>query len=438
MKILGIDIGTTSMCIAVLEEKSKSVIKAVLINNGAFLETENTWEKLQDVECIVGKLQNTLQDLMSEYPDIISIGLTGQMHGILYVDKNGDCVSPLYTWQDGRGNLPVFDGKTLVEEIYEKTGEQAHTGYGWVTHFFNQKKGFIPGNAASFCTIADFFGMKLTGRKRSLLHKTMAASFGFFDTEQNYFKTDVMEMLGIDWTVAPEVTDRVTILGMFQGIPVHTAIGDNQASFLGAAGREPGTVLVNMGTGGQVSVISDKYLQIPGIETRPFLGGCYLFAGASLCGGRAYAILEKFFREYTKAAGMEERSQYNVMEKIVEKSYDLPALEVRTTFQGTRMDPDLKGSIGEITEENFTPAALISGFLKGMVRELYDMYCTIAAQTGIKATRMVASGNGIRKNMLLQKAFKEMFKMEPELSPYMEEAACGAAICCCSEDQAKG
>lgn len=429
MKLLGLDIGTTSMCAVVMDKDTECVIKSVVIENGSFLVTEHAWEKLQDAECIVGKLKKVVRNLLSEYTDIAFIGLTGQMHGILYVDKNGNCVSPLYTWQDGRGTLPVFAGKTLGDLIYEETGEKVSTGYGWVTHLYNQKKGCVPEGAVVICTIADFFGMKLTGRAQPLVHPTMAASLGFFDIDRNDFQADVMEMLGIDRKIIPEVTEQITALGTFQGIPVYTAIGDNQASFLGAAGREQGTILINMGTGGQISVLSEEHVRISGIETRPFLGRNYLLVGASLCGGRAYAILEKFFREYMRAAGMEVCSQYEVMKRIAENSRASSLLRVRTTFQGTRANPDLKGSIEQIDEENFTPAALILGFLNGMVQELYDMYGTIIAESDIKAVRLVASGNGVRKNELLLEALKEIFKMEPELSRYREEAACGAAMC---------
>lgn len=43
-------------------------------------------------------------------------------------------------------------------------------------------------------------------------------------------------------------------------------------------------LLVNMGTGGQISVLSGQYFSGDGIEARPFLNGKYLLAGASLCG----------------------------------------------------------------------------------------------------------------------------------------------------------
>ena len=93
--------------------------------------------------------------------------------------------------------------------------------------------------------------MKLTGRKHPLIHSSMAASLGFYDLERKQFKTDLLEALGMECSMAPEITDRAAVLGEFRGVPVYAAIGDNQASVLGAAGKEPGSILVNMGTGGR-------------------------------------------------------------------------------------------------------------------------------------------------------------------------------------------
>jgi len=62
-----------------------------------------------------------------------------------------------------------------------------------------------------------------------------------------------------------------------------------------------------------------------------------------------------------------------------------------------------------------------------MAQELYDLYDVIHKGTGIKAGRLVASGNGFRKNSVLQRVFCRMFEADLTLAPYEEEAACGAA-----------
>ena len=47
---------------------------------------------------------------------------------------------------------------------------------------------------------------------------------------------------------------------------------------------------------------------------------------------------------------------------------------------------------------------------------------------GLEVKRLVASGNGLRKNRVLREIFSRMFEAELTLAPYEEEAAYGAAV----------
>ena len=429
MKAMGIDIGTTTISGVVLDVEKKQVVETRTIPNGSFLVTGKDWERIQDVSVILKKAQALVDELLDCCPDCVSIGLTGQMHGITYIDREGESVSPLYTWQDGRGNLSEFAGHSVTELVKEETGITVSTGYGLVTHLYQCKKGMVPENAVFFCTIGDYLGMKLTGRKEPLVHASNAASLGFFDGNSGSFRKDVIERLGMDAGQLPEVTDEFRTLGQYKGIPVTVALGDNQASFLGSVGFQENTVLLNMGTGGQISVLSDQLFEKNGIEARPFTKGKYLLVGASLCGGRAYAVLEKFFRSFYVQAGGEDRDFYEVMEKLARAGMQQEdGMEVATLFNGTRVNPAVRGSITNISEHNFTPEGMTYGVLRGMVKELYDMYQLMYQATGIKAMHLVASGNGLRKNKVLQEISSHMFGAELSLAIYQEEAACGAAV----------
>jgi sedoheptulokinase len=55
------------------------------------------------------------------------------------------------------------------------------------------------------------------------------------------------------------------------------------------------------------------------------------------------------------------------------------------------------------------------------------MFGEVEEKTGLQIRRLVGSGNGIRKNKALQEIARLQFGAELELSPYEEEAACGAA-----------
>lgn len=439
MKIIGIDIGTTTISGVVLEkrgtEKAK-ILKTKTIENGCFLPTGNDWEKIQDSEKIVKKSRELLDDFLDRYPDAERIGLTGQMHGIVYIDREGDCLSPLYTWQDARGNL--CDGKTsaLIEEIQQTCHIPAASGYGLVTHIYNLRHHLVPDAAVSFCTIMDYFGMTLTGRKEALVHASNAASFGFWDGQKNCFLTEELQKMGVEKKWLPNVCTGMKALGTYRNCTVAIAIGDNQASFLGSAGKEKNTLLINMGTGGQISVLSDQYFTADGIEARPFLeNGTYLLAGSSLCGGKAYALLEHFFRSFVKAATGQEKPLYQTMEQLARAGKEAnegrsakQRLQIETTFDGTRVHPEQTGSITNLSAENFTPELFVYGVLEGMSRELYTMYQTIHAGTAIKINRMIGSGNGLRKNPVLCEIMEEMFGAELTMAECEEEAATGAAV----------
>ena len=319
MKTIGIDIGTTTISGVVTENKNAEksrTLEAKTIENGSFIATANEWEKIQDAEQIVSKAHGLLDYFLDKYPDVQKIGLTGQMHGIVYIDKDGKCASPLYTWQDARGSLYGENGISLTEEIQEKCKVKTASGYGMVTHIYNLRHGLISKSAVTFCTIMDYFGMHLTGRKTPLVHASNAASFSLFDGRRMCFETEKLKKMGVEEKWLPKVCIEIEELGTYRNCTVTTAIGDNQASFLGAVGNKDNTLLVNMGTGGQISVLSDQYFAENGIEARPFLNGKYLLAGASLCGGKAYALLENFFRKFIKEATGQDEPLYKILEKL--------------------------------------------------------------------------------------------------------------------------
>lgn len=426
MKLLGLDIGTTTVSTVVVE--NGAVLSALTLKNGAFLETPHPWEKIQDPDYIRATALHAVAELLEKYPDVERIGITGQMHGIVYLDAAGTPVSPLYIWQDGRGDQPYEGDETYVRHLSRMTGYPLATGYGLVTHFYNLKNGLVPENAAVFCTIHDYIAMLLAGRNTPVTEASDAASFGLFDVEKGCFDAAALEKAGIDPAMLPTLAPSPCI-GHHRGtIPVYVPIGDNQASFLGATGGRRDTMLVNMGTGGQFSVYTERYLQCPGLETRPFPGG-YLLVGSSLCGGRAYALLEQFLRQTAEAmTGQRMESAYDAMNTLLggtDCPEDLPT--VTPLFQGTRQDPSLRGSITGLSADNFTPRHLIWGMLNGMAGELHDMYARYLAAGGSPAA-LIGSGNGLRRNIHLQNCFSRAFGQMLVMSECNEEAATGAAL----------
>lgn len=429
MKSIGIDIGTTTLSFAITDNDTLAVIRKCTIAGNSFIQTENSWEKIQDTDVILSRIQPVLNKIINSYNDISGIGITSQMHGIVYTDSDGHAVSPLYTWQDERGSLPEFGGRSICRILSEDIGINAAPGYGLATHLYNVRKGLVPAGAASFCTIGDYLGMILAERKTPLVHISQAAGMGMFDIKKLKFMCEKVSDAGIDPSFLPEVTKNFSVLGTFKGIPVCVSIGDNQASFLGTVTDED-TVLVNVGTGSQVSVMTRQYIEIPEIETRPLTDSTYLLVGAAVCGGAAFAALERFFRTYASAAGAPDVAQYDVMKKLLELQTEKDDIwKVRTTFAGTRTDPEASGSITGIRTDNFHPASMIRGVLDGMAEELYELYHLIETDTEESKTTLIASGNAVRKNRAFQQILEERFHMPLTIGQNEEEAAYGASLC---------
>lgn len=423
---VGIDIGTTTICACAVDADSGKVLETWTREHG-FIQGSMEWEKLQSPEEILTDVFWILEDVKRKYAGIAGIGLTGQMHGILYVNSEGAAVSPLYTWQDVRG-------EECVRWLKEMTGYDCPAGYGSATHCYNVQHRMTPADAAGFCTIHGYLLMKLCKLERAVIHPSDAAGIGLYDGRTGDFDRAAIEKGGMDAGMFPDVS------GDFQGvtddgIPVAVGIGDNQASFCGAV-REPAeSVLVNMGTGSQVSVWSRKPVHGTGLEFRPYLEQDYLAAGSSLCGGRAYAVLERFFREAAELSGRPAESMYGIMNRLAENYRELAEpLEVRTTLCGTRERPELRGAIERIGIDNFTPAHLTVGFLMGCVEELYGMYRNAQKILQIKPRVLVGAGNGLRNNRALRNMISERFQMELRIPVHREEAAFGAALfslkCC--------
>ena len=423
--ILGIDIGTTSISAAVIDIENKTNVETYTLDNAADIKPSHPCFKEQNPMIIYDKVIKLVEMIVTGYPAIKAIGVTGQMHGIVYIDKKGDAVSPLVTWQDKRADEMLENGCTYCEKIFGVTNKRIYTGFGFATHYYNLLNQLVPSDAYSFCSIMDYVVMKLANQNRPLIHASVAASFGLFDTKTLSFDKESISKLGIDNIALPDVTDKFSIAGNYKSIPVAVAIGDNQASFIGAVGNLDETVLVNIGTGSQISFMSDFCITDERLELRPLSEDKYILCGSALCGGASYALLESFFRSYVKASNSDNSLQYDTLNKLAYDAYkqNKKPLTVNTLFAGKRSDPNMQGSILNITRENFTPGQLALGFINGICKELYDFM-----PKNTEKKLIVASGNAVRKIPIMKQVIEDMFGLPVQVSYNKEEASVGAAL----------
>ena len=425
--LLGIDIGTTSLSAQVIASDSGRCVQTYNFDHRAAVYSKDRPDAYAaDAALLIERALALVASVLDAYEGIASIGITGQMHGLVCLSETGEILSPFYTWQNEFG-LRRPDGKqTICQEVAALIGEGIPTGYGIMTYYALRKLDLLPAGTARIVTIMDLLASRLTGNA-PMIHPTNAAAWGAYDLQANAFRQDALDKLQIAQDILPEVTADYALAGYYavkeRRIPVAVAIGDNQAGVFGSFADNRMT-LINIGTSGQVSRICEA--PSAGGDLRPYFDGSYLLSGATLCGGRAYAQLKTFIRTVLEGFGCEVSDQeiYRYMNHGAEQGFD-SGLCVDTRFSGTRSDPAVRGSISGIGLRNFTPEALSAGFLSGIVSELYEMYTAMQPEGELCA---VASGNAIRKNPVLRKLCGTIFGKMPQIPVHTEEAAFGAAL----------
>lgn len=447
--LLSVDIGTTKIC-GVAVSRSGAPAAVIERPNDAALPPSRPGRAEQDPGQIRDRVREVLRELRARVPAVTAIGLTGQMHGMLAVDAAGRPLTPLITWQDGRGLEPVAaDGRTVLDlmrraapaEAWEACGCAPASGCLGCTLLWLRRSATLPRETARVAFVHDWIAGGLVGRL-PVTDPTDAASAGIFDVPRQRWHAGLVQALDLPAELLPPVRPSGAVIGQVTsaaaaatglpaGTPVCNAIGDNQASVLGSVADPERTLLVNLGTGGQVSWATTTFTRVAGLETRPLPPARYLLVGASLCGGRAYAWLNDVVRGWLGEFG-HTPSQDEVYTRLNALAAAAPpgaaGLRAVTTLAGTRDDPSRRGTIAGIGLDNFTLGGLARAVLEGIADELAGLYEGAPAALRRTHDRIVASGNAVRCNPLLRRILAERFGRPVLVPRHAEEAAFGAAL----------
>jgi sugar (pentulose or hexulose) kinase len=453
--VLGLDLGTTTITALALDARSGDRLGCVTLPNHAEITTAEDRSRARsewDAQAIANVACRCLREISSilgaGWARLAGMCVTGQQHSTVLV-KDRVPLTPLINWQDRRG-LEIYPGseRTWVQEAQQRLGENAVQKTGCrlsaslsavMLFWLKDNSRLPPGGKA--CALADYFTALLTDGE-PVTDSTFAAGTGLFNVRANTWDPDLSGALGFSPDLFPDVQPSGTTLGTVtgpmaeatglpEGLPVFVGLGDNQASFVGSVANRADSILVNVGTGGQVSVYSDEFLYDPIFEVRPFPGGGFLLACVGLCGGRTYAVLERFFRQVREQLlGL--RSNETVFDTMNLLAESIPAgadgLRCEPYFTGTRHRPELRANWTGVSQENFTPAHMTRALLEGMARAFREGYDVIAGLTGSRKSLLIGAGNGIRENPVLAQIIANQFGLSLRCPRHREEAAYGAAL----------
>ena len=440
--VISLDIGTSKLCALAFDPKIHKVLATCSMPNDTDIKNLAPELHEQDPQQIFHKCFDLIQTLLSKISalEVIAIAISGQMHGVLLINQQLEPITNLITWRDQR-TAKILSSLKLNASIFKQTGCKLSSGYGGATLAWLNANHKITSNMRAV-TIADYLTASLTGIITT--EPTHAASWGIFDLTKGCWHKALIATLNIPEFVLPQVVptakpigpiapQQAKILGLSEQVQVCTPIGDNQASVIGSIGLATDSAVINVGTGGQISIPITKYAYTEQLETRPMPFKGYIQVGASLCGGWAHAYLKDFFYKVIKDIADIELDNATIYKKInhlaLQAQPGATGLLADTRFSGTRLEPNVLGSINNIDRNNLTPHNLARAFMEGIINELLD-FSHHADLTNIK--KIVASGNAVRKNSSMQQVITKIFNRPCHIKETTEEAALGAAYAAAS------
>lgn len=207
--------------------------------------------------------------------DVEAIGLTGQMHGAVLLDRAGAVLRPAILWNDQRTSAECDAIRQVVgsDRLIEITGNDALTGFTapklvWV----RDHEPDVWRRVAHVLLPKDYLRYRLTGEYA--IDKADGAGTLLFDLAARDWSAEVLDALEIDpawmprtWE-GPEITGSVTAeaaaaTGLRPGTPVVAGGGDQAANAVGVGVVDPGTMALSLGTSGVVFAPTDRPLFEP-------------------------------------------------------------------------------------------------------------------------------------------------------------------------------
>jgi len=286
MLLLGIDVGTSSIKVSVVDSQSQSVLQSVQYpeNETEISSPQPGWaEQSPEMwwEHVSMAIQKVSASGLFNPSDVSAIGIAYQMHGLVVVDKDQKALRDSIIWCDSRAVEIGDDAFNAIGEekslskLLNSPGNFTASKLAWVKQnqpdlYSKIDKVMLPG---------DFIAMKLTGEITS---SPSSLSEGiFWDFRNDELSEDIVQYFGFDKALFPEVrpvfsahgylkADVAEILGLRTGIPVSYKSGDQPNNALSLNVLEPGEVAATAGTSGVIYGVSDQLFRDPKSRVNTF------------------------------------------------------------------------------------------------------------------------------------------------------------------------
>ncbi len=426
---LGLDVGTQGTKGLVIDAEARAVVARAasaygLIEGlpaGHAEQHPDTWWS-----AVVEVVRALVQQLGPREGELRALGVSGQQHGLVALDRAGAVIRPAKLWCDTSCDAEA-------RELSAQLGRPIPPGFTapkilWLKRRETERFARL----ATVLLPHDWINLRLTGR--ACMEAGDASGTGLLDIARRTFDPDAMRaiderladrmppLVAPDQPIGEVLPEVARELGLPAGMRVSPGGGDNMMSALGSGATRPGIVTVSLGTSGTVFTHSDRPVIDPEGWIAPFCdstGGwlpllCVMNAGGVLEEVREHARAPNDHAALTRAAQGVEPGCGGVL--------FMPYL------MGERA-PNLPGASGALLgmrHGSLDPAVLYRAAIEGVSLNLgWGVERMRALGIRVDAVRLVGGG---ARNPLWAQVLADVLDAPVHVLAETESAALGAAL----------
>ena len=423
MYAAGIDIGTSG-CKSIIADEMGNVIAAETVEYPLYTPQPG-WAE-QDPsdwwEGTVKSMRRAIEKSGIDPKQIAGVGLSGQMHGMVALDKNSNVIRRAILWNDqrtGKQCKEVVDAAGGEEGLLGLTNNLMLPGYtGGKILWLRENEPELYEKVKIILNPKDYIRYLLTGEYATEVSD--ASGTGLFDVRKRCWCDKLISLLKIPRDILPkcyesiETTGRLTRkasmeTGLPEGLPVVGGGGDAVIQTTGMGLIKEGILGITIGTSGIAAMGLDSFKSNPGGRLQVFCNNApdiWHVMGVTLSAGGSYQWYRNRLCEAERSKAAETgRDVYDILgEEALASSPGSRNLIFLPYLSGERCpypDPAARGAFIGLTLLH-TKGDMTRSIMEGVTYSLRQVYELILKMGSVKVQEIRISGGGSRSPLWRQ------------------------------------
>jgi xylulokinase len=258
--LLGVDLGTSSAKAVVID--AEGVVHGQASAGYPVQTPHPGWAESAPADWWRAAGTAVREAVGSRAAGVVSIGVVGQMHGVVLADAAGEALRPAILWADLRSEGELERWRELDEPTLDRLANPVVAGMAGPSLLWLRDHEPETYSAARWALQPkDWLRLRLTGTAAS--EPSDASATLLYDVPADDWAWSLIDRLGLRSELlaplAPSGQSAGTLsaaaaghMGLPAGLPVAVGAGDTAAAALGTGLLEPGPIQLTIGTGGQV------------------------------------------------------------------------------------------------------------------------------------------------------------------------------------------